>query len=233
MTFDTQTSYRASADERQKFVTRTYMWMGLALIISALAAYYTATSQQMLNMLFANRAMGFKILAIGEIALVFILSMTLRNISVFGAGLMFIAYSVVNGITLSSIFLVFDISSIAFCFGGTALMFIAMSIYGKATKQDLSKAGYYLMMAVIGLVVVSLINWLLKSSTLDWLISIATVVVFTGLTAYDTQKILYSAQRANGSDAYKKIAIVAALELYLDFINIFLSLLRLFGKKNN
>ena len=158
MTFDTQTSYRASADERQKFVTRTYMWMGLALIISALAAYYTATSQQMLNMLFANRAMGFKILAIGEIALVFILSMTLRNISVFGAGLMFIAYSVVNGITLSSIFLVFDISSIAFCFGGTALMFIAMSIYGKATKQDLSKAGYYLMMAVIGLVVVSLIN---------------------------------------------------------------------------
>lgn len=233
MTFDTQTSYRASADERQKFVTRTYMWMGLALIISALAAYYTATSQQMLNMLFANRAMGFKILAIGEIALVFILSMTLRNISVFGAGLMFIAYSVVNGITLSSIFLVFDISSIAFCFGGTALMFIAMSIYGKATKQDLSKAGYYLMMAVIGLVVVSLINWLLKSSTLDWLISIATVVVFTGLTAYDTQKILYTAQRANGSDAYKKIAIVAALELYLDFINIFLSLLRLFGKKNN
>ncbi|MCI5831036.1 MAG: Bax inhibitor-1/YccA family protein [Treponema sp.] len=233
MTFDTQTSYRASADERQKFVTRTYMWMGLALIISALAAYYTATSQQMLNMLFANRAMGFKILAIGEIALVFILSMTLRNISVFGAGLMFIAYSVVNGITLSSIFLVFNISSIAFCFGGTALMFIAMSIYGKATKQDLSKAGYYLMMAVIGLVVVSLINWLLKSSTLDWLISIATVVVFTGLTAYDTQKILYTAQRANGSDAYKKIAIVAALELYLDFINIFLSLLRLFGKKNN
>lgn len=233
MTFATQTSYRASADERQKFVTRTYMWMGLALIISALAAYYTATSQQMLNMLFANRAMGFKILAIGEIALVFILSMTLRNISVFGAGLMFIAYSVVNGITLSSIFLVFNISSIAFCFGGTALMFIAMSIYGKATKQDLSKAGYYLMMAVIGLVVVSLINWLLKSSTLDWLISIATVVVFTGLTAYDTQKILYTAQRANGSDAYKKIAIVAALELYLDFINIFLSLLRLFGKKNN
>ena len=233
MTFDTQTSYRASADERQKFVTRTYMWMGLALIISALAAYYTATSQQMLNMLFANRAMGFKILAIGEIALVFILSMTVRNISVFGAGLMFIAYSVVNGITLSSIFLVFNISSIAFCFGGTALMFIAMSIYGKATKQDLSKAGYYLMMAVIGLVVVSLINWLLKSSTLDWLISIATVVVFTGLTAYDTQKILYTAQRANGADAYKKIAIVAALELYLDFINIFLSLLRLFGKKNN
>ena len=233
MTFDTQTSYRASADERQKFVTRTYMWMGLALIISALAAYYTATSQQMLNMLFANRAMGFKILAIGEIALVFILSMTLRNISVFGAGLMFIAYSVVNGITLSSIFLVFNISSIAFCFGGTALMFIAMSIYGKATKQDLSKAGYYVMMAVIGLVVVSLINWLLKSSTLDWLISIATVVVFTGLTAYDTQKIFYTAQRANGSDAYKKIAIVAALELYLDFINIFLSLLRLFGKKNN
>ena len=110
-------------------------------------------------------------------------------------------------------------------------MFILMSIYGKATKQDLSKAGHYLLMALLGLIVVSLINWLLKSPMVDWLISMATVVIFTGLTAYDTQKILRTAQRANDSDAYRKIAIIGALELYLDFINIFLSLLRLFGKR--
>ncbi|MBQ0039333.1 MAG: Bax inhibitor-1/YccA family protein [Treponema sp.] len=228
---NTVVNYRPTADDRQKFITKTYMWMGLALIISALAAFFTSTNEQILQMLFTNKAMGFKVIAVVELALVFILSMTLRSISVFGAALMFIAYSLINGITLSAIFLVFDITSIAFCFGGAAAMFIAMSIYGKATKQDLSKAGHYLMMAVLGIVIVSLINWLLKSPTLDWLISIVTVVVFTGLTAYDTQKILRTAQRADSSDAYKKIAIIGALELYLDFINIFLSLLRLFGKR--
>ncbi|MDO4506644.1 MAG: Bax inhibitor-1/YccA family protein [Spirochaetales bacterium] len=224
-------NYRPTADDRQKFITKTYMWMGLALLISAAAAFYTATNEQLLQMIFGNKAMGFKVLAVAEIALVFILSMSIRSISVFGAGLMFVAYSVINGITLSSIFIVFDLGSIVFCFGGAAAMFIFMSIYGKVTKQDLSKAGHYLSMAVIGLIIVSLINWLMKSPMLDWLISMATVVIFTGLTAYDTQKILRTAQRANDSDAYKKIAIIGALELYLDFINIFLSLLRLFGKR--
>ncbi|MCQ2241864.1 Bax inhibitor-1/YccA family protein [Treponema sp.] len=231
MNTNSSVNYRPTADEKQKFITRTYMWMGLALIISAVAAFYTSTNEQMIQMLFSNKAMGFKVLAIVELALVFILSMTLRSISVFGAALMFISYSIINGITLSAIFLVFDLGSIAFCFGGAAAMFIVMSIYGKATKQDLSKAGHYLLMALLGLIVVSLINWLMKSPMLDWLISMATVVIFTGLTAYDTQKILRTAQRANDSEAYKKIAIIGALELYLDFINIFLSLLRLFGKR--
>ena len=231
MNTNSSTNYRSAADEKQRFITRTYMWMGLALIISAVAAFFTASNEQMLQMLFGNKAMGFKVIAVAELALVFILSMTLRNISVFGAGLMFIIYSLINGITLSAIFYVFDLGSIAFCFGGAAAMFILMSIYGKATKQDLSKAGHYLLMALLGLIVVSLINWLLKSPMVDWLISMATVVIFTGLTAYDTQKILRTAQRANDSDAYRKIAIIGALELYLDFINIFLSLLRLFGKR--
>ena len=231
MNTNSSTNYRSAADEKQRFITRTYMWMGLALIISAVAAFFTASNEQMLQMLFGNKAMGFKVIAVAELALVFILSMTLRNISVFGAGLMFIIYSLINGITLSAIFYVFDLGSIAFCFGGAATMFILMSIYGKATKQDLSKADHYLLMALLGLIVVSLINWLLKSPMVDWLISMATVVIFTGLTAYDTQKILRTAQRANDSDAYRKIAIIGALELYLDFINIFLSLLRLFGKR--
>lgn len=228
--------YRPSAEEKQKFVARTYMWMGLALIISAVAAFFTAGYfMQLLNSQQTHTARTLmtiiKVCGIAELALVFILSMTLRSISVFGAALMFIVYSLLNGITLSVIFLVFDLGSIAFCFGGAAAMFIAMSIYGKATKQDLSKAGHYLLMAVIGLIIVSLINWLMRSPMIDWLISIATVVIFTGLTAYDTQKVLRTAQRANGSDAYRKLAIVGALELYLDFINIFLSLLRLFGKR--
>lgn len=222
-------NYRPSAQEKQKFVTKTYMWMGLALIISAFAAFIAADSYSVQVFLFNN--MGFLICAIAEIALVFILSMTLRKISVGLATFMFILYAVLNGITLSSIFLIYTRTSIALCFAGTAVMFIGMSIYGSVTKQDLSKAGYYLMMAVFGTIIVSLINMLLHSDMLTTLISIATVVIFTGLTAYDTQKLLATAGRATDSDDFKKISIIAALELYLDFINILLSMIRLFGKR--
>lgn len=223
--------YVPTVNEKKRFITKTYMWMGFALIISTIAAFYTATSYPLLSFLFSNKALGLKILAITEVALVFILSLSIRSISVFNAKLIFIIYSTLNGITLSTIFLTFEITSIIFCFASASAMFIFMSIYGTVTKQDLSKAGYYLMMAVIGLVIASLINFLLRSSKLDWLMSIASVVIFTGLTAYDTQKLLRIAQRANDSNDYKKIAIIAALELYIDFINIFLSLLRLFGRK--
>ena len=228
--------FKPSVTEKQKFMARTYMWMGFALILSSLAAFFTAgyvsqlfESQQVqaANTLF----MIIKVCGIAELVLVFVLSLSLKKISYAGAAFMFIVYSMINGITLSSIFFLFDVTSIAFCFGGAAIMFIFMSIYGMVTKQSLAKAGHYLMMAVVGIIIVSLINFLMRSSTLDWLISIVTVVVFTGLTAYDSQKILITSQRANSSEAYKKISIIGALELYLDFINIFLSLLRLFGRK--
>lgn len=228
---DSISLYRPTVDEKKKFLAKTYMWMGLALVISAASAFFTASSENMIRFLFGAGAKGFFIVTIAELAMVFILSMAIRSISVFTASLMFIAYSVLNGITLSSVFFIYSLGSISMCFLATAAMFIFMSIYARVTKQDLSKAGHYLMMGVLGILIASLINMFLHSDSLNWLISIVTVVVFTGLTAYDTQKILRTAQRAESSEAYGKIAIIGALELYLDFINIFLSLLRLFGKR--
>ena len=129
------------------------------------------------------------------------------------------------------IFLVFTIKSIGTVFLISAGMFFAMSFYGRFTKQDLNSAGRYLMMAIFGLVIASVVNLLLKSDLLQWIISMVTLVVFIGLTAYDTNKIVQASHLADGSDTFKKAAIYGALELYLDFLNIFLSLLNLFGKK--
>ena len=122
-------------------------------------------------------------------------------------------------------------TSIVRIFVITALMFGAMSIYGATTRNNLQSAGKYLMMALVGLIIASLVNMFLHSSSFDWLISFITVGVFTGLTAYDSQKILQVAQYAQNNDTYRKVAVIGALELYLDFVNIFLSLLRLFGRR--
>lgn len=232
--------YRPSDTEKQAFLTRTYGWMALALLITAVTAFFTAMSGPLMGAIWGagtGRPVLFYVLAIAQIAIVWVLALAIRRISVGAALVAFLAYSVLNGLTMSSIFWVFKLNSIAYAFLGTAAMFAMMSVYGARTKQSLAKAGHYLIMALIGLVIVSLINslvtFILKMplSWVDWLISFATVIIFTGLTAYDTQKIMRSAEHATDSDDYKKIAIIGALELYLDFINIFLSLLRLFGRR--
>ena len=236
---NTVTVYRASADDKRKFLSRTYAWMGLALVLSAVCAYAAAVSPAIFNLIWGRGAIGFIILAVAELAVVWIFSATIRKMSVGGAIFCFILYSVINGLTLSSIFFAYHINTIAYCFLGAAVMFGAMSIYGSVTKSSLASAGHYLMMGLIGIILVSVINMLvtfiLKMSLgwVEWLISLATVVIFTGLTAFDSQKILKAANRADRSDAYKKLAIYGALELYLDFINIFLSLLRLFGRNRD
>ena len=157
---------------------------------------------------------------------------SIRKISVRAASIAFIVYSALNGVTLSGIFIIYTGASISRIFLITALMFGGMSIYGLKTKSDLRSMGRYLFMALIGIVIASVVNLLLGSSVLDVIISMVTVLVFTGLTAYDTQKLLSAARSADGSEVFHKVAIIGALELYLDFINIFLSLLRLFGKRN-
>jgi uncharacterized protein len=225
-------NYRSAADEKRKFLSRTYGWMTLALVISAASAFLTATSTPLLKFLFGNRAIGFWIVAIGELALVWWLSASIRKISTTAASVAFIAYSILNGLTMSSIFIVYTGTSIMYTFLASAGMFGAMSIFGMKTKQNLNSAGRYLMMALLGVIIASVINMLLKSSGLDWAISLITVVVFTGLTAYDSQKMLAAAGYADGSETFKKASIIGALELYLDFINIFLSLLRLFGRRD-
>lgn len=214
----------------QRFITAVYGWMVAALAISGIAAFAVFNSETLLYFIFGNR-FTFLGLIIAEFALVIILSAGIRRMSFPAAAASFVIYSIVNGLTLSAVLFVYTSTSVVRIFVITALMFGAMSVYGATTKSSLQSAGKYLMMAVIGLVIASLVNIFMRSSSLDWLISFVTVGVFTGLTAYDTQKITQAARYAQDNEDFKKVAIIGALELYLDFVNIFLALLRLFGKR--
>ena len=226
-----------TANERSRFVGRTYGWMALALFVSAASAFMVANSYTLFKLIFGYGIVGWLVLAVAEIGLVIWLSASIRKISVTAAVAGFVAYAVLNGATLSSIFFVYRIDSIASAFFTTALLFGVMSVYGMRTKSDLTSLGRYLMMGLIGVILASLVGGIVSLVTktplsmLNVLISVATVVIFTGLTAYDAQKIMRTAAHANGNDDYKKVSILAALELYLDFINLLLALLRLFGKK--
>lgn len=217
---------------QRKFLTKVYGWMSLALLLSGITAFIVATSPFLINLVFGNK-IGFPLLAIGEIVLVWWLSASIRKISTMTASIAFLAYSVINGATLASIFHVFSLDSIIVVFLVSALMFIGMSLYGVFSKSDIMSFGRYFSMAIIGLIVASVINIFLKSSGFNWVISIVTVVIFTGLTAYDTRKMILVSQQADGSDMFQKASIIGALELYLDFINIFLALLRIFGKSRD
>ena len=222
---------RANTNVRQKFMVGVYRWMMLGLIISAVAAFITANSPFLLNLIFGNAFTMIGLIII-ELVLVFSLAGRINKMTVGKARFFFILYSIVNGLTLSSVLLVYTGTSVAQIFLTTALMFGTMSVYGMKTKNDLSSFGRYFAMAIIGLVIASVLNIFMNSSGLDWGISIVSVVVFTGLTAYDTQKMLRISVYADGSENFQKVAIIGALELYLDFINIFLSLLRLFGSRD-
>lgn len=217
---------------QRKFLTKVYSWMSLALLLSGITAFIVATSPFLINLVFGNK-IGFPLLVIGEIVLVWWLSASIRKISTMTASIAFLAYSVINGATLASIFYVFSLDSIIVVFLVSALMFIGMSLYGVFSKSDIMSFGRYFSMAIIGLIVASVINIFLKSSGFNWVISIVTVVIFTGLTAYDTRKMILVSQQADGSDMFQKASIIGALELYLDFINIFLALLRIFGKSRD
>lgn len=217
---------------QRKFLTKVYGWMSLALLLSGITAFIVATSPFLINLVFGNK-IGFPLLAIGEIVLVWWLSASIRKISTMAASIAFLAYSVINGATLASIFHVFSLNSIIVVFLVSTLMFIGMSLYGVFSKSDIMSFGRYFSMAIIGLIVASVINIFLKSSGFNWVISIVTVVIFTGLTAYDTRKMILVSQQADGSDMFQKASIIGALELYLDFINIFLALLRIFGKSRD
>ena len=214
----------------QRFIAAVYGWMVAALAISGIAAFAVFNSETLLYFIFGSR-FTFLGLIIAELALVFFLSAGIRKMSFPVAAASFVIYSIINGLTLSSVLFVYTGTSIVRIFVITALMFGAMSVYGATTKSSLQSAGKYLMMALIGLIIASLVNIFMRSSSLDWLISFVTVGVFTGLTAYDSQKITTAARYAQDNEDFKKVAIIGALELYLDFVNIFLALLRLFGKR--
>ena len=222
----------AQVKVKNTFLSRVYGWMTLALVISGVTAFLAATNETIIRLTIGN-GFGFLILAVAELALVWWLTASIHKISSGAAFFAFILYSVLNGVTLSSIFLVYKIESIFMVFFISAGMFAAMAVYGTVTKSSLSSFGKYFAMALVGIIIASLVNFLLRSPMLDWFLSIITVVLFTGLTAYDAQKMLAVSNNASDDEVFKKASVIGALELYLDFINIFLAMLRLFGRRKD
>ena len=206
---------------------RVYFKMTLGLIVSALAALYCATSTAFMHYYLTHSSLMW-VLIIAEFGLVFSISGGIRRMSSPMATMLFYVFAVVNGLMLSTIFLVYSPSAIVKTFFITAGTFGAMSVYGYFTSTDLSKFGSFLFMALIGLVIASLVNIFVHSSTFDWIISIAGVFIFVGLTAWDTQQIKTMAMMTPG-DSLGRLSTLGALTLYLDFINLFIFLLRIFG----
>lgn len=221
------------SDAQRTLLRNVYVWMTLALGISGLMAYLTVTTPFLFSLIFSSTA-SFWILGIGTIVLVLIISGMIDRLSFTAATLLFILYSLMMGMFCSSIFVIYTMSSIASTFLIAAGTFAAMAIVGSVTKRDLSTLGRILIMALIGLIIASIVNIFVASSKMDWIITYAGVLIFTGLTAYDAQKIKKMiAFNADGvNETTQKIALLGALSLYLDFINLFLYLLRIFGKRN-
>jgi FtsH-binding integral membrane protein len=217
--------------EQASFITKVYGWMSLALIITAVVAMYTATTPSMIQFVFGNKLVFYGLL-IGELFLVGWLSMAVKRMSANTATAVFLAYAGLNGLTLASIFLIFTAGSIASTFLITAGTFAVMSAYGMLTKRDLTSLGNLLMMALVGLIIASIVNIFWHNDVLYWVSTFAGILIFVGLIAYDTQKIKEMNIIGNeGTDEDRKEAIMGALALYLDFINLFLYLLRLFGDR--
>jgi len=212
-------------------IKNVYLWMTLALAITGLTAFYVASTPKVLAFIFSSKAVFFGLM-IAELALVIGLSAAINRISALTATLMFMLYSVINGATMASIFLAYTASSIATTFFVTAGTFGVMAVFGSITKRDLSKMGNILIMAVIGLIIATLVNLFLKNTMMDLIISGVGVLIFTGLTAYDSQRIKAMLYNAPENDMTSRIAVIGALNLYLDFINMFLYLLRFFGSRN-
>jgi FtsH-binding integral membrane protein len=210
---------------------KVYVWMTLALVITGFTAYGVATSPGVQQAIFTNQIV-FWGLVIAEFALVIGVSAAINRLSLATATLMFILYSVINGALLSSIFLIYTASSISTVFFITAGTFAAMALIGYTTKTDLSSIGKYLFMALIGLIIATFVNFFIKSSGFDYILSYIGVLIFVGLTAYDSQKIKQMLLQApDAGEGAQKIALLGALSLYLDFINLFIYLLRIFGKR--
>jgi len=216
--------------EERTFIGKVYRWMGIGLFLTAITAYFVASSESMVNMLASNSILFFGLL-IAEFGLVIYLSARIQKMSAETATAAFIIYSVLNGITLSLLLLVYTGASVASTFFTTALTFSAMSAYGYFTKRDLTTMGSYLQMGLIGLIIASVINIFWANGTMYWIISYVGVLLFVGLTAYDTQKIKKMGTMVEGVQVTQKMAIMGALTLYLDFINLFLMLLRILGDR--
>ena len=235
MPFDTTTRLPArdqvlvqgASDVERRFMAAVYRWMTFGLALTALVAFSVATSETALRLILGNRLVFFGLI-LAQLGLVIALSAAATRLSAATAGGLFLLYSALNGVTLSVVLLVYTGASVALAFVSTAGTFAAMSIYGTVTRRDLSSWGSFLFMGLIGVIIASVVNIFLHSSMVTFVVSCMSVVVFTGLTAYDTQKLRAFARAGGGGGA---MAVNGALALYLDFVNLFLALLRLFGRR--
>jgi uncharacterized protein len=217
--------------EQQRFMTKVYGWMSLALAITGILAFYVASIPELVGFVVGNRLV-FLLIILAEFGMVWYLSSSVAKMSAQTATVVFLLYAAANGLTFSVIFLRFTMASIGTTFlvsGGT---FGATSLYGYVTKRDLTSIGSFAVMSLFGLVIASFVNIFWRNDTFYWITTYAGVIIFVALTAYDTQKIKEMNVLGNeGSEADRKEAIMGALRLYLDFINLFLYLLRLFGRR--
>lgn len=229
----TDTLQRSRADVLvNEYVRSVYNWMGIGLALTGFIAYYVSTNEAIMGLLFGNRFLFFGLL-IAELALVFVISGMVQRMSAATATGLFVLYSGLNGVTLSFIFLAYTRASIFSTFFICAGTFAACSIYGWTTKRDLTSLGGFLLMGLFGIIIATVVNMFIGSSAMSMVISYIGVFVFVGLTAHDTQKIKNMAlTQPAGLDGtvIRKGAILGALSLYLDFINLFLMLLRIFGQ---
>jgi FtsH-binding integral membrane protein len=219
----------ADAQLRQRsFLSQVYAWMTAGLLVTSAVAAYTASTPLVLNLIYGN-PFTIWVLFIAQIGLVIGLSAAIDRLAPGTAVALFVGYAALNGLTLSAIFIVYTYTSIAQAFLAAAATFGVMSLYGATTKRDLSTAGNLLVMALIGFVIGSIVNLFWANSALYWVLTYLGIAVFIGLTAYDTQQIKRMSQQAHDDTTAQRLAIIGALKLYLDFINLFVLLLRIFG----
>ena len=220
---------QSSALSFPALMSKVYLWMTLALVVTGMTAYYVASSPAILYAIVSNQ-IAFWGLFIGELVLVFVLSSRIMSLSFVTASLMFVIYSIMNGVFFSFILLAYTEQSIATTFLITAGTFGAMSLFDFVTKRDLSAMGRILFMLLIGLIIATVVNIFMKAEGLTLILNYAGVVIFVGLTAYDTQSIKQMLQEHGDKEGAEKIALLGSLSLYLDFINLFIYLLRFFGE---
>ena len=231
--FNSIESTRYSDSVVATLMRNVYIWMTLALVITGLTAMVTAKSEALMTFIFTNN-WALIALMILQLGLVFYFSARLNRMSFSTATAVFILYSAITGLTFSSIFVVFSMSSIATTFFITAGMFATMALVGSFTKKDLSGIGKFALMALIGLIIAGIVNMFLRNAMMDFIVSGIGVLVFAGLTAYDSQKIRQMLQmQSEINESTQKLALLGSLSLYLDFINIFLYLLRFFGSSRD
>lgn len=216
----------------QTFMAQVYGWMMVGLLLTAFVAWYTASTETVMMYIFSNKLV-FWGLIIFQLAIVFVISGMVQRLSAGVATSLFMLYSVLTGLLLSSIFFIYTEGSIASAFVVSAGMFGIMSLYGYITKRDLSGLGNILFMGLIGLLLATVVNIWLASDTLMWITTYLGVIIFVGMTAYDTQQLKNIAAQSGAFDSsmQRKVAIIGALSLYLDFINLFLYMLRILGNR--